>query len=120
MNSNWFKFLIITVIFIAESVSIYSEILSAKQFDGSATSFWRVFFKLTIFTFIFASLIMAGYMLGQKTFKNIWIVSVISITSILVVEPILAWQIFKQAPTKGAVLGLIFGGLGFLFTLFWK
>lgn len=120
MNSFWFKFLIIAMIFVAESASIYSEILSAKQFDGSQASFWRTFIKLTIFTFIFATLIMVGYMFGQKTFKNIWIVSVISITSILIAEPILAWYIFKQLPTKGSVIGLALGALGFMATLFIK
>jgi len=120
MNSSWFKFLIIAIIFVAESVSIYSEILSAKQFDGTQASFWRTFIKLTIFTFIFASLIMVGYMFGQKTFKNIWIISVISITSILIAEPILAYGIFKQLPTKGAFIGFIFGALGFISTLLIK
>lgn len=120
MNSFWFKILIIVLIFVAESAAIYSEILSAKQFDGSQASFWRTFIKLSTFTFICASLIMVGYMFGQKSFKNIWIISVISITSILIVEPILAYGIFKQLPTKGALIGLIFGALGFMATIFLK
>src|SRR3989344_3967793 len=102
MNSTLLKILAVAVIFIGEAVAIFSEIMAAKYYSAENASFWKIFIRLSIFTFIFASFVIVGYMLGQKSFKNIWIVSVISITSILIAEPILAYLIFKQTPTKGA------------------
>ena len=55
-----------------------------------------------------------------KAFKNIWIVSVISITSILLIEPVLAYFIFDQLPTKGAAIGLVLGAIGLYLALFYK
>jgi len=40
-----------------------------------------------------------GYMIAYSGFKNIWIVSVVSITAILVLEPLLAWTFFHELPT---------------------
>ncbi len=59
----------------------------------------------------------AGYILGYKSFQNIWIVSALSITSILIIEPILGYALFQQLPTKGAFLGLILAVIGFIVTL---
>ncbi len=58
-----------------------------------------------------------GYMLGYSAFKNIWIVSAASITSILIMEPILGFLFFRQMPTTGATIGLILGAVGFITTL---
>jgi hypothetical protein len=54
---------------------------------------------------------------GYRVFKNIWIVSAISITSILITEPILNYLIFHELPTKGALAGLILGVIGFVLAL---
>jgi|SRR3989344_6224917 len=120
MNSLWLKITVIAIIFVAEALYIFSEILSAKYYSDPESNFFQILGKILIITIIGSVLILTGYMLGFRTFKNIWIVSVISITSILIVEPILAFAIFKQMPTKGAFLGLVFGAIGFAFTLFWK
>jgi hypothetical protein len=60
------------------------------------------------------ALLIGGYILGYSAFKNIWIVSVLSMTSILVTEPFISYAIFHQLPTKGAWLGLGFGVIGSL------
>jgi len=120
MNSFIIKFGIVAVIFIAEAASILSEILAAKYYADPGASFWKIFIRLSLYTLFFASFIIAGYMFGLRYFKNIWIVSVISITSILIAEPIIAFTVFRQTPTKGALLGLIFGFLGFASTLLLK
>jgi len=60
-----------------------------------------------------------GYMLGYTAFRNIWIVSAISITSILIVEPLLAYDLFQQLPTKGALVGFVAGIIGFAAALSW-
>ncbi|MBI2452125.1 hypothetical protein HYV50_03545 [Candidatus Pacearchaeota archaeon] len=68
---------------------------------------------------IAGAFLLSGYMFGYSNFKNIWIVSVVSITSILFTEPVLAYVIFQELPTKGALIGLIFGMIGFIFALFY-
>lgn len=65
-------------------------------------------------------LLLVGYMLGLKAFENIYIVSVVSITSILVLEPLLAFLVLHQLPTRGAVVGLVLGGVGLFSALFVK
>ncbi|MEM5778032.1 MAG: hypothetical protein QXK49_00160 [Candidatus Aenigmatarchaeota archaeon] len=62
-------------------------------------------------------MLILGYIFGFSSFKNIWIVSIISITSILISEPILAYTFFHQMPTTGALIGLVFGVLGFISTI---
>jgi len=58
--------------------------------------------------------LLLGYVTSYSAFKNIWIVSVASIMSILIVEPVLAWTMFKQIPTIGSIIGLALGIIGFI------
>lgn len=62
--------------------------------------------------------LLAGYMLGIKAFNNIWIVSAVSISSILILEPIVAYSVFRQIPTKGAFIGFLLGAAGLIIALF--
>ena len=103
------KIVVITLIFLGEALSIYAEMLGARTHAYTSQSFTRIFFKLFIIMTFTGALLLAGYMLGFKAFQNIWIVSVISITSILMIEPILAYTFFKQIPTRGAFIGLMLG-----------
>ena len=119
MNSFWFKLLVIVVLFLAEGLSIYFEIKGARLLSSGSSSFLKIFWKFIPILTLTGALLLIGYMLGIKAFSNIWIVSVISITSILILEPTLAYAIFRQSPTKGALIGLIFGIIGFAFTLFY-
>ncbi len=112
------KFLAATIIIIGELAGIYAEIFGARYYHTHAESFARVFFRIWPMILISGIFLLAGYMLGLKNFKNIWIVSVISITSILIIEPFMAYFVGGQTPTKGAFIGLIFGILGFVAALF--
>ena len=55
-------------------------------------------------------------MAGLKAFDNIWVVTAISVTSILIIEPIIAYSIFRTLPTGGVLVGMILGALGFVAT----
>ena len=112
------KFLAATTIIFGELVGIYAEIFGARYYHTRAETFARVFVKIWPLIFISGIFLLSGYMLGLKNFKNIWVVSVISITSILIIEPFMAYFVGGQTPTKGALLGLIFGILGFAAALF--
>jgi hypothetical protein len=58
-------------------------------------------------------------MYGYRSFRNIWIVSALSITSILIMEPLIGYLVFQQLPTRGALFGLLLGAAGFLVTFVW-
>ena len=102
------------LLFLGEGFAIYAEMIAARNLNLVGRPFLSTFLKMFFVIIIAGGFLIAGYMLGFKSFQNIWIVSAASITSILIIEPILAWAIFQQIPTKGALLGLIFGAAGFL------
>ena len=112
------KILVIFLIFSGETLAIYAEIFAAKTRSVSSKPFLQIFLKMFLVIILAGGFLIAGYMLGFSAFKNIWIVSVTSITSILIIEPILAYMIFQQLPTKGAIIGLILGAIGFIITIF--
>ncbi len=111
------QFLIIIAIFLGETVAIYAEIFSSKASSLGSGFSWLIFGRGLALMIFGCLLLLLGYIFGFKTFKNIWIVSVISITSILIAEPILNYLIFQQLPTKGALMGLILGIIGLILSL---
>jgi len=113
------KILIILLIFIGEAACIYAEIMAAKRF-ASGRPFLQAFLKLFLIYIISGAFLISGYIFGFKAFRNIWVVSVVSITSILIVEPTLDLIIFQQWPTRGALIGLILGVIGFFSAIFYK
>jgi hypothetical protein len=114
------KILVLVLLFFGEAISIYAEILGAKSHSLLTQPFLKIFLKMFLLITLAGAFLILGYMLGFKSFKNIWIVSVASITSILIVEPIFAWTIFHQLPTKGAIIGFFFGAVGLFFSIFFK
>jgi len=112
------KLIVLTLLFGGEAVAIAAEMIAARSHGVPTDPFLRTFLRLLPLIVAGSILLLAGYMLGYRTFRNIWLVSAISITSILIIEPLLAWTLFHQAPTKGALLGLLFGAAGFASALF--
>ena len=112
------KFGIVFIIFFGEALMILAEMWGARQYQPGV--FWNVFLKMLVVMGAGGALLVAGYVLGYSSFKNIWVVSVVSITSILIIEPTLAYLIFHQTPTRGAAAGLLLGALGLALSLFWK
>jgi hypothetical protein len=110
-------FAIILILF-GEMITIYAEMLLAKNNFSNPPSFSKIFWQPFFIMVLGGTLLITGYFTGFGAFKNIWIVSVISITSILIIEPVLAYTIFHQLPTKGALIGLVLGALGFVSTMF--
>jgi hypothetical protein len=114
MISLYSKILSIFLLFLGESLAIYAEIIAARTYSLNSKPFLQIFLKTFIIIVFAGVFLLVGYMLGINAFKNIWIVSVTSITSILIMEPILAYTIFQQLPTKGAIIGFILGVIGFV------
>lgn len=114
------KILVVGLIFLGELLAIYAEMLGARAFSAAGASFVRIFLRMFLIICLGGGFLVAGYILGYQSFKNIWIVSAASITSILIIEPTLAYFVFHQLPTTGAGIGLVLGIVGLLFSLFLK
>ena len=120
MNVFNSKILAIILILFGEMITIYAEMLLARNNFLNSPPLSKIFWQPFLIMVLGGTLLITGYFTGFGAFKNIWIVSVISITSILIIEPVLAYTIFHQLPTKGAALGFILGALGFVVALFIK
>lgn len=113
----WFKFAAVALIFFGEAFSIAAELHASRRALQDPGSFVTIFGPMFLLITLGGALLVAGYMLGYLHMKNIWIIAAVSIGSIVVVEPILAWTLFHQIPTTGALIGLVLGVLGVLFAL---
>jgi hypothetical protein len=117
MATNVLQVLSIVILFFGESLAIYSEIAGANKVESQNKISIETWGKFFILIAISGALLISGYFVGILAFKNIWMVSVASIVSILIMEPILAYLIFKQFPTIGALIGFILGAIGLVVTL---
>lgn len=113
---NWYYLIAgILMIMAGEFLAIYCEIVSVKNCDNIQMVWW-MFLWITV-----AGIpLILGYIFSFKGCHNIWMVSIISIVSILIAEPIVTWTVFKELPTLGPVLGFAFGIIGFLCVIFVK
>lgn len=118
MPSIYSKILVLILLLIGESLAIYAEMIGARNSHLNSQPLLNIILQMFLLITVAGGFLLAGYMLGFNAFKNIWIVSAASITSILIVEPILAWTIFQQIPTTGAAIGLILGIIGLFFSVF--
>ena len=112
------KLLSILILFAGEILGITAEIGAAKGYSISNHSFSVAFFRMLPVIIAASFFLLTGYIFGLKYFKNIWVVSAISISSILIFEPALDYVITKQLPTRGALVGLVCGMLGIISALF--
>ncbi|MDP3770076.1 MAG: hypothetical protein U1A25_03430 [Candidatus Sungbacteria bacterium] len=115
---SYLKVFTLILIFAGELFAIYAEMIGAKMHAISSQNFSQVFLKMLPIMIIAGALLITGYIFGYRAFKNIWIVSAVSITSILIIEPILAWVVFQQVPTTGALIGFILGAIGLFASLY--
>ncbi len=112
MNPVFSKILVIALLISGEALIIYTEMFGARTHAATTQPFLQLFLKMLLMILVGGGLLSTGYIFGYSLFKNIWVVSAISITSILIVEPVLAWAFFHQLPTPGAIAGLVLGAIG--------
>ena len=93
VSATFLNVLVVLLIFVGEAFAIYAEMAAARA-HANDVSIARISIQSFILILVAGSLLIAGYMFGLQSFKNIWIVSVTSVTSILIIEPVLAWTFF--------------------------
>lgn len=106
-------------LFVGEFLMIAAEVGAAKYFSISSRPS-RVFW-IALFVAILSCLpLVYGYTYGYRHFKNIWIISAISISGILVLEPLVAWTLFREIPTLGAMIALGLAVIGIVVAIWVK
>lgn len=110
----WLKLAAMFVLFSGEALAIYAEVLAAqRQHRGGSTALSNFIASFPLAAVAAAALV-GGYMLGIVAFRSIWVVAVISITSIVIIEPALAWTLFHEIPSRGAMIGMLLGVAGLI------
>lgn len=99
----------ILLIFTGEIFSISAQLLASKRIETGLADQGAYLAWMFVAGAVGGVLLIAGYILGYMKFQNIWIVTAISIGSIVVFEPVLAALLFNQVPTTGAAVGLVLG-----------
>jgi hypothetical protein len=108
----------ILLIFVGEALSIGAELGASRRFAEHNDAYVLIFLWMFPLIALGGALLVVGYMLGYSHLKNIWIIAAVSVSSIVVVEPLLAFLLFRQLPTFGAAIGFALGVLGTLAALF--
>ncbi len=104
------QFFTALALFFGEVFIIGAEMWAAKHFNRIDP--WVTILPAFLISLIGLILLVYGYTFGYQAFKNIWIVTAISVSGILIVEPLVAWLLFKEIPTLGALIALILGIIG--------
>ncbi|MCX6824704.1 MAG: hypothetical protein NTY80_00630 [candidate division SR1 bacterium] len=107
------KVLGLLILAAGEFLSIYAEMIASKNGRNI-----HLMVKPALIVVLGGICLMLGYLLSYMYFKNIWIVTAISITAIFIIEPILAWIFFHELPTRGSIIGFFCGVIGMLATIF--
>lgn len=111
------KIVAVAAIFVGEALSIIAELIASRQF-GKAGGDVTMLLPMFVLISVGGVLLVFGYALGYMHLKNIWIIVAISVGAILVVEPVLAFILFRDVPTAGSLVGLTLGALGTVGAIF--
>ncbi len=96
---------------LGEALSIISENIAAKRMHDGKSFFESLALPLLLII-VGGFLLVVGYGAGIRGFKNIWTVVLLSIFSIVLVEPAVSYFLFREFPTKGQYVGLVLSVAG--------
>ena len=113
----WLVLGIIALLFVGESLAIYAEVKAAKEQQKTQSLPARRWLIYAAIMTLSGIVLLCGYIFGIIATKDIWTLSVISITSIIIVEPIVAWAVFEEVPRLGAIIGFALGIIGLIVSL---
>ncbi|GEM_PF-3555848 len=94
------KLVILASIFLGEFIGVYLEISLASKFKalGSFSEIGKFILLLTPLFIISFILLLFGYIYGYRNFNKIWVITVVSWSSIILVESTLNYFIFNELP----------------------
>ncbi len=102
---------------LGEFCAIYSEVAAARLAHTGNTTWADL--ALPVLIMCFAGICLIGaYWLGYVAVGDIWLITVVSVTSLLLLEPLVIWAIFHEQPGRGALIGFCLGALGMLSAVF--
>jgi hypothetical protein len=104
------KVWVLVAIFVGEFLFIFFEIFLANKFKdaGTISQIFGYLLWVVPVAALFSLLILWGYIYGYRTFAKIWIITIISWSAILIIEPTLNYFIFKELPQgKTLLAGLL-------------
>ncbi|EPL04052.1 hypothetical protein JFV28_23780 [Pseudomonas sp. TH05] len=102
---------------LGEFCAIYSEVVAARLAHTGNTTWADL--ALPVLIMCFAGICLIGaYWLGYVAVGDIWLITVVSVTSLLLLEPLVIWAIFHEQPGRGALIGFCLGALGMLSAVF--
>jgi hypothetical protein len=113
MTKAHYAFLAVVLLIVGEIVTIYAELAAAKLPADASAALAGSLMPFVLIAFAGICLVLA-YWMGYRVVGNIWVVTIASLTSILILEPIVVFVMFKELPSRGAVVGFILGALGFI------
>lgn len=97
------QILALLVVFLGEFLAITSEIFFSKG---------RYLYGMIFLMFIAGCLLLGGYWLANKYMESLWPIYIVSITAILILEPLIIYYITGESPGLGARIGFVLGVLG--------
>jgi hypothetical protein len=112
------QYVVVACIFLGELLVIFSEQIGAKMYGVEGSTFLTGFSYALVPALIGAVLLVVGYMLGVKYHHNVWAVTALSLSSILIVEPLFNYFYIGHTPALGSGVGFFFGLIGILAVTF--
>lgn len=112
------KALTLVLLLAGELLTIYLELFAARyaKRDVPAASIALAVAGMAVA----GILLFYSYRLGYRVFDSIWVIMVLSITSITIIEPVAAFFLFSEAPSRGSIAGFALGVSGMVCALVWK
>ncbi|WP_054063206.1 hypothetical protein ACMGT0_17455 [Pseudomonas sp. RHF3.3-3] len=101
---------------VGEFCAIYSEVVTARLAQTGNVS-WEAFSVPVLIMCLAGLCLLGAYWLGYAAVGDIWVVTVVSVTSLLILEPLVVWSLFGEVPGRGALIGFCLGALGMFSTV---
>ena len=95
-----------------EVLTIFAQVRTSTFPEGQQR--WLLVGSAWVVSGVFLVL---GYVVGAEAFGGVWSVAAVSVTSILIVEPVLLYLLLREWPSRPEAVGLMCGCVGLAVTL---
>ena len=114
------KLLTAVLIFGGELLGIFLEIFFAGKFrnNGSFREITKYLLLSIPFFVVSFLLLLTGYIYGVRYYQKIWVITILSWSSIVLVEPVLNYFIFKEVPSGNTLIAGILAFSAILISIF--